>query len=116
MNTALTVAALSAFVPVLSVLPSTRSLRKLSGQRSCYHRFRRSSPDGRHRPARLRGGMAPRCRVEGCADPESDGAGLCRAAGAFRRNGDYFSRSTVRVPAWEKWGLSTAATCDPLGF
>jgi hypothetical protein len=21
-----------------------------------------------------------------------------------------------RVPAWEKWDLSTAATCDPLGF
>src|SRR5580692_1987099 len=30
MNTALTVAALSAFVPVLIVLPPTRSLRKLS--------------------------------------------------------------------------------------
>ena len=26
--------------------------------------------------------------AEGCADPESDGAGLCRTAGAFRRNGD----------------------------
>jgi predicted permease len=63
-------------------------------KRNAEHGLRRTSADGCHFLARLRGRLATRFWVKGCLDPESDGAAIRGAVGAFCRNSYDVARGT----------------------
>src|ERR1700733_5392902 len=69
-----------------------RRKRRVTGRARYY--FERTPANGRHVPARFRGGAATRFRFEGCPNPESDGAAVRRAPGAFRWNRYNVTRRT----------------------